>query len=88
MLLNEDTAELIRFTTLAEIPGGTWLLRRPVRTYKARPALFVTARVIQRPAQASLITFRPNVFASFLKPSVTPSPLEHHYPDENVGTGK
>jgi hypothetical protein len=65
-LLSERTAELRRWTTLADIPVGEWLLRRPLPTKGGRTR-YITARVVSRPFQATLITLRPNVFLCFFK---------------------
>jgi hypothetical protein len=78
MLLNEDTAELIHFSTLADIPDGSWLLRRTIRTHTTPRMMYVTARVVQHRTRACLIVFRPNVLTSLLNfPTVTPPPRYH-----------
>ena len=85
MLLNEDNAELIHFTTLADVPEGSWLLRRPVRTQSTRRMMYVTARVVQHQTQACLITFRPNVMTSLLHLPMATSPSCHHDGTEENG---
>ena len=81
MLLNEQTGDVIRFTTLEDIPGGTWLLRQPFRKHRAGGLSYVTARVVQRRPDACLLTLRPSVLLSFLGSAVS---LDH--PIANVST--
>ena len=43
--LNEETGEVVRLTDYAELPGGHWLLKRPLTLPESTQALYLISRI-------------------------------------------
>ena len=45
VVFNEDTGEVSRLTSYAELPGGHWLMKRPLSLPESYKPLYVVARI-------------------------------------------